>query len=181
MVDLRQPRRTHQGLEAHLVHAQRRRRDAAADVGHIQALEQPLHRPVLAVGAVQRREDDIGVEQPARRGQRQLAAVEQPAAFTVDLDGHCVVAPGAQAFTHRGGGGERDLMLGGASAAEHRDAHQVVPVGPLRPVGPVTVGPVGPDGPVGLGATYCSTLMITTLPGGTEVCAGGFCESTRPL
>ena len=38
-----------------------------ADVGHVEQLEQALHRAVLAERAVQHREHDVGAEQPARR------------------------------------------------------------------------------------------------------------------
>ena len=52
-------------LEDDLVHAQRRREHARADVGHVEQLEQALHGPVLAERAVQHREGDVGAEQAA--------------------------------------------------------------------------------------------------------------------
>ncbi len=38
-----------------------------ADIGHIERLEQPLHRAVLAERAVQRREHDVRAEQALAR------------------------------------------------------------------------------------------------------------------
>ena len=51
-------RREHQ-LHRRLVHADRRREHAGADVRHVGELEQPLHRAVLAVRTVQHREHDV--------------------------------------------------------------------------------------------------------------------------
>ena len=50
-----------------LVHADRRRHHAGADVRHVGQLEQALDRPVFAVGSVQHRERDVEV-QLANRG-----------------------------------------------------------------------------------------------------------------
>ena len=63
----------HHLLEQVLVHTERRGGDAGADVRHVGELEQPLHRPVLAEGAVEDRQHDIdGAERLRdllRRGQ----------------------------------------------------------------------------------------------------------------
>ena len=143
VLHLRQPGGPHQGLEADLVHAQRRGGDAAADVGHIEALEQPLDNAVLPVGAMQRREDDVDFEQPAGRRKRQLAAVEQPAAVARDLDRDRLVPAFEQSVAHRRRRGERDRMLGRAAATQNCDAHQdvaPVPAAPVAPLGPVLGG-----------------------------------------
>ena len=47
------------GLHDRLVHADRRGEHAGADVGQVGQLEQPLDGAVLAVRAVQDREDDV--------------------------------------------------------------------------------------------------------------------------
>ena len=52
-------------LEEILVHAERGRRNAGADVGNGRELEQALHRAVLSERAVQDREDDV--DRPERR------------------------------------------------------------------------------------------------------------------
>ena len=49
-------------LHRRLVHADRRRQHARADVRHVRQLEQSLHRAVLAVRAVQNREDDVELD-----------------------------------------------------------------------------------------------------------------------
>ena len=56
-------------LEEVLVHAQRRRGDARADVGHAGELEEALHRAVLAERAVQDRQHDVDLAE-RRRGRR---------------------------------------------------------------------------------------------------------------
>ena len=48
-----------QGLHVPLVHGGRRREHPGPDVGHAGQLEQSLQRAVLAVGAVQQRQDDV--------------------------------------------------------------------------------------------------------------------------
>ena len=75
VVDLRDPGARQQVLRDDLVQAHGRREHARADVRHVEQLEQALHRAVLAERAVQHRERDLGVEQPAARAQRQLLAV----------------------------------------------------------------------------------------------------------
>ena len=59
-------------FEDDLVHAQRGREHARADVGHVEQLQQALERAVLAERAVQDREHGVGAEQPAAGPQRQL-------------------------------------------------------------------------------------------------------------
>ena len=55
----RQPLGGEHQLHHRLVHADRRRQHAGADVRHVGQLEQPLHRAVFAVRTVQHREDDV--------------------------------------------------------------------------------------------------------------------------
>ena len=59
-------------LEEILVHAERGRRDAGADVGHRGELEQALHRAVLAERAVQDRQHDV--DRAERRRARRSSA-----------------------------------------------------------------------------------------------------------
>ena len=54
-------------LEQVLVHAQRGRRDACADVGDACQLEEPLHGSVLPVRAVEDGEDDVDATEDLRR------------------------------------------------------------------------------------------------------------------
>ena len=82
--DLRHAGGRHHLLEHDLVHAQRRRQHARADVRHVEQLEQPLDRAVLAERAVQDREHGVGVEQPAAGRQRQRLAVVHPAPVALD-------------------------------------------------------------------------------------------------
>ena len=58
----RQAVRGEDDLHHPLVHADRGGEHAGADVGDVGQLEQPLDRAVLAVGAVQHREDDVEVQ-----------------------------------------------------------------------------------------------------------------------
>ena len=58
----RQAVRGEHDLHDPLVHADRGREHAGADVRHVGELEQPLDRAVLAVGSVQDREDHVEVE-----------------------------------------------------------------------------------------------------------------------
>ena len=55
-------------LHRRLVHADRRREHAGADVRHVGQLEQPLHRAVLAVRAVQHGKHDVERRGRRRRG-----------------------------------------------------------------------------------------------------------------
>ena len=60
----------HDLLEQVLVHRERGRRDAGADVGDVGELQQPLHRPVLAERAVQDGKDDVHLAERRRRRAR---------------------------------------------------------------------------------------------------------------
>ncbi len=124
------------GLEQVLVHAERRRGDARADVRDACQLQQPLHRPVLAERAVQDGQDDVHLAERrggavgghreggsgpgadrGRRGRR-----ERPPTVAADLDHGRLVAGGIERLDHRGGRGERDLVLARAASGEHGDA-----------------------------------------------------------
>ena len=123
VADLRQPGVGHQLLEHDLVHAQRRGQHAGADVGHVEALEQPLHGAVLAERSVQDREHDVDAVEPAPRLDRDGGAVAAPDAVAADLDRDRHVTGLLEPRPDRRRGGERYLVLGGAPSAEHRDAH----------------------------------------------------------
>ena len=66
-------------LHHRLVHADRRREHAAADVGDVGQLEQALDRAVFAVRAVQHRKDDVEREARQRRGGFGLAVARRAA------------------------------------------------------------------------------------------------------
>src|SRR5215210_2013642 len=165
VADLRDSRTGHQLLEHHLVHARRAGQHAGAHVRHVQALEQPLNRPVLPVGPVQYRERDVDVEQAAAGRERHLRSVDAPAAGAIDLDGHDIVAHLRQRCAHRRGRGERDLVLGRAPAGEDGESH--LPDG---------------DGGWGVGAEpeKRPTVIVTVEPGDTRPPACGRCASTWP-
>ncbi len=110
----------HHRLEQQLVHAQRRSQHPGADIGDIEALEQPLDGPVLAKGPVQDREDDVHPGDAAARLERQRIALQAPHAVASDLDLDRLVAGRFEAAAHRSRRSERDLVLGGAAATEHR-------------------------------------------------------------
>ena len=124
------------GLEEVLVHAQRRGRDAGADVRHPGELEQPLHGPVLAERPVQDRQHDVdaaeragaaavGIGRPAPRsvdGGRSRRRRQRPGAVAPDLDHVRLVAGGLERSDHGSGRGERDLVLARAATGEHGDA-----------------------------------------------------------
>src|SRR4051812_46143467 len=124
----------HDRLEDVLVHCERRAEHARADVGHARELEQALHRPVLAERPVQDREDDVDVTERRRHalrrdGQRlgDRGAVGRPsrklpAAVAADLDGDRLVPLRVERVQHRPRRGERDLVLGRASAQQHGHA-----------------------------------------------------------
>ena len=86
-IDHRQSRGAPQALGQQLVHRQRARGDAGADVGHVEHLEEALERAVLAPGAVGDREQHLGRRgeqvaqgrrrRQAERGERRQAAVER--------------------------------------------------------------------------------------------------------
>src|SRR5215210_1313695 len=138
----------HDRLEQVLVHAERRRRDARADVRDGCELEQALHGAVLAEGSVEDWQHDVDLAERRRRrrrgrnGQRlcrpwpgvrhrgrsvsgecriSRAGFELPAAVAADRDRHRVVALRVERLQHRAGGGERDLVL--ARAASHQDGN----------------------------------------------------------
>ncbi len=73
VVGLREPARRERALHHHLVHPDRRAEDTRADVRQAREVEQPLDRPVLAVGTVEQREDDVHL-QPAGPGMGHGAA-----------------------------------------------------------------------------------------------------------
>src|SRR5262249_57122716 len=131
----------HDLLEEILVHRERRRRDACADVGDVRELEQPLHRAVLAERAVEDREDDVdSAERPHRavaRWDRQRLGrkswvrplsegpgpgFEGPPSVAADRHRDHVVAVGVERLEHGPGRGEGDLVLARAPAREQRDA-----------------------------------------------------------
>ena len=122
VVDLRQPGARQQLLRDDLVHARRRREHARADVRHVEALEQPLHRAVLAERAVQHREDRVGAEQAARPASSATAAPSHDHAPSRAISTATTSWPAAlEPRAHRRGRRERDVVLGGAPAAEHGD------------------------------------------------------------
>jgi len=97
-------------LGRHLVDGDARGEDAAAGVGDAEQLEQTLHRPVLAVAAVQSDEGDLR----PRRGQllRQVAS-------GVDADG--LVPLLLQGAEDRPAGAQGDLPLGRKPAHQDGD------------------------------------------------------------
>ena len=97
--------------------------EAGPDVSDVEALEQALHGPVLAVRAVQDGEDDVGLEQPTARRDGDRLALATPHPVTADLDGEHLVAARGEALAHRGARGERDLVLGGPPPGEDDDPH----------------------------------------------------------
>ena len=107
VLHLRHPVRGQQVLEERLVHRQRGCRHARSHVGHVEQLQQPLHRAVLAERAVQHRERDVRAEQPAAGLQRQRPALARPAAVALEQHLHGRVAGVGQAGADRLGGGER--------------------------------------------------------------------------
>ena len=74
-VDLGDPALAEQPLEDQLVDRHRGGEHAGADVGDVEALEQPLHGAVLAERPVQDREGDVAAEQPAGGAQVDLGAL----------------------------------------------------------------------------------------------------------
>ena len=76
--DLRHAGGGHHVLEDDLVHAQRGRQHAGADVRHVEQLEQALDGAVLAERAVQDGEDGVGVEHAVPGLERHLRAVVRP-------------------------------------------------------------------------------------------------------
>ena len=126
-------------LEQVLVHAQRGRGHAGADIGDVRQLEEPLHGPVLSERPVQDWKDHVHSgerlrDARGRHGQRlhgrapvplQLRArarAERPAAVAPNLDRHRLVTAGVEALEHRAGRLERDLVLARPAAHEDGDA-----------------------------------------------------------
>ena len=111
-------------LQGQLVHADRRGEDVGADVGDVEPLEQALDAAVLAEGAVQGREDDVGAEQAGGRGQldrcrRRDSSRRRGAIVTSTASWPAARRPRGD----RGARAQRDVVLGGAAAAEDRDPH----------------------------------------------------------
>ena len=127
-------------LEQVLVHAERRRGDAGADVRDAGELEQPLHRPVLAEGPVQ--DGKTTSTSPSVAGDARApgpAASRRPSSAVASA---ALAAPGGRAPSgrrgrsrpspprsargrapeHRARRGERDLVLARAAAHEDGDA-----------------------------------------------------------
>ncbi len=122
-VDLGDAALAQQPLEDQLVDRDRRGEDAGADVGDVEALEQPLHGPVLAERSVQDREGDVAAEQAGGGAEVDLGAVVDPATVGLDDDVGDLVAGRPQAIGDGGAGAQRDRMLAGAAAADHGDPH----------------------------------------------------------
>ena len=142
VLHLRQPGLGEQRLHDRLVHRGGRGRDAGAHVRHARELEQALHRPVLAVGAVQHREVDVGPAQLARvreppepaavlrrgrqehglaaRGVRDWSLLQQPAPRLAHQHRQHVVARGEPGGDRRGRA-QADLVLPRAASEEQRD------------------------------------------------------------
>ncbi len=100
-VDLGDPGGAHQLFEEHLVEADGGGGHAGADVGDVERLEHPLDGAVLAEGAVERREGDVGREQPAAGRRAQQLAVTVPLALAGDLHPQDLVPAGLEAVAHR--------------------------------------------------------------------------------
>ncbi len=120
VLDLLYARRSHQLLEQHLVHAQRRRRHPGPDICHIERLEHPLHGAVLPERTVQRPEHDVHAEQPRSRAHAQPLALVTPRAVALDLHPQHLVPSPLQTLSHGASGGQRHIVLGRASSGEHR-------------------------------------------------------------
>jgi hypothetical protein len=117
-------------LEEVLVHAERGCGNARPDVRDAGKLEQALNGPVLAERAVQDRQHDIDGAERRRRvrrrngqrlGDRPVAGAQLPASVTPDRDRHDLVAVRVERLEHGTRRGERDLVLGGATAGEDGD------------------------------------------------------------
>ena len=86
----RQAVRGEDELHDRLVHADRRRQHARADIGHVGELEQPLNRAVFTVGAVQHRKDDVEV-QPGHGGAAEI--VVEPGRAAIDRQHRLLARP----------------------------------------------------------------------------------------
>ena len=107
---------------------------------------------------MQHGEGDVDAVEPTPGLDRHCHAVAAPNAVAPDLDRDRHVAGHLQTLPHRGGRGKRYLVLGGATAAEHRDTDGIHGVGvevvPLVDVVDVVdVGAVVVVVVVGVGAT----------------------------
>jgi hypothetical protein len=120
--------RAHQVLEGDLVDADRRGKHAGADVGHVEQLEQALHRAVLAERAVQHGPDDVAAQQATARLERDRPALVRPAAVAGETQVDHLVARLGQAGAHRGRRVQRHVVLARAAAGQDRDPHQGVGV-----------------------------------------------------
>ena len=138
----RQPVRGEQRLHHRLVHADGRAEHAGADVGHVGELQQPLHGAVLAVRAVEHREDHVDAEpltaavgstgssasvgacfMHVRGGERRRRlAGQRPASVLVDADRNRLVAAAVEMLEDRRGRGDRHFVLAGPAAVDHADA-----------------------------------------------------------
>ena len=107
------------------------------DVGDVEALEQALHGPVLAERAVEDREGGVAAEQPPGGAELHLLAVAEPAPVALDHHVDHLVAGRPQPLGDGGARAQRDGVLAGAAAAQHRDPHgacsSVASVGGGRP------------------------------------------------
>ena len=117
-----------QPLADQLVHRHRRGEHARARVGDVERFEQALNGAVLAERSVQHGEGDVAAEQAAGRSHLDLLAARGPAALAVDHHLDHLVARLAQPAGHRGARAQRDVVLGGAPAGDHRCLHQGVVV-----------------------------------------------------
>ena len=158
VVDLRDRVRGHQILEQRLVHRQRRRQHARTHVGDVEQVEQALNGAVLAEGPVQGREDRVGVEQPARRGQRESLPVVRPAPIAVDPDVDRLVPAFGQTGPHRLRRGQGYVVLAGTAAREDGDPHGAAS---------------GAPGVITSSSTSTPTMITTSRPFSTSVPAAG--------
>ena len=109
--------RRHEVLEERLVHRERRGEHPGSDVRHVEQLEQSLDGAVLAEGAVQGREDDIGPEQAVPRRERERLAAAGPAPLAVYSHVDRLVAALGEALAHGRRRGERHVVLARAPPA----------------------------------------------------------------
>ncbi len=145
VVRLGHPAPGEHALHHHLVHGDRGAEHPRSDVRQVRQVEQPLDRPVLPVGTVEQREDDVDPEAaaPGRRHDApelvELRALDlerggecrrvvgdelacrvrlEPPAVAGDRHGHDLVALGVERARHGDRGSPRDVVLRGP-APEH--------------------------------------------------------------